>query len=240
MTHDPDQEHSTPQADPDWEVLTGPGGAEPERTPGSSVRELWQRRSARGRAVLAAATVVVLALGGTVAYAATSGRSGSEGATAASSSSPSPGAPGGRPGFGGPGFGLGGEAVHGEATVKDGDTGKWVVRVWQRGTVEKVDGDQVTVKSDDGTQWTWTVSSDATVRGSGDSDSGAAAPKKGETAYLVGSRSESGTLTATQVRSGSLDDKGPGGRRGGFPGRGPGDRGDRAPSPGPSGSGATT
>ena len=67
-----------------------------------------------------------------VAYAATStGPDG--GATPAASGSPSsPHAPGERHG---PGWRFGaGEAVHGEATVKDRDTGEWVVRVWQRGT----------------------------------------------------------------------------------------------------------
>lgn len=200
--------------------------------------------------MIAAATVGVLALGGTVAYAATSGSSGSEALPAAAGSpsgSPSPGGPGFRHGGGG-GFGLGGAAVHGEATVKDKATGKWVVRIWQRGTVTKVDGDQVTVKSDDGTSWTWTVSSDATAKG-------ADALKKGDTASLTGTRSDNGTRTADRAFTGTFDRKGPGDRPSGFPGggHGPWGRGDRGPSavpspsdgapspaPSPSGSGATT
>ncbi|MGW2565980.1 hypothetical protein [Streptomyces sp. NPDC001537] len=222
-------------APPGMEVMTGPGG--PDREPGP-----WRRRSHRARAVAAAATVAVLALGGTVAYAATSGGS-SQSATpsASGSASPSPDRPGGRHGVG-PwfGFGFGGMGVHGEMTVKDQDTGKWVVRIWQRGTVEKVSGDQVTLKSDDGAQWTWTVNSDTTVFRDGTKGSGVGALKKGETALLAGTRSADGTRTATRAISGTFDRKGPGDRHDRF--RGPGNRDWRnhAPSPSPSGSGART
>ncbi|MER5427635.1 hypothetical protein [Streptomyces sp. NPDC002588] len=225
---------------PGDEVLSGPGDQEKERP---SLRSAWERRSARGRAVIAATTVAVLALGGTVAYAATSGGSpdGAAAASPSSSSSPSGGPRDGH-GRGGQwsGFGMFGDAVHGEATVKDQDTGKWVVRVWQRGTVQKVDGDRVGVKSDDGTTWTWTVASDTSVTGDGTSGSGAAALKKGDTVFVVGSRSGD-TYTATRVMSGSFDDRGPGegDRHGGFPGHGPWNR-DGAPSPSPTGSGAAT
>ncbi|MEU1178566.1 hypothetical protein ABZ464_13100 [Streptomyces sp. NPDC005820] len=232
------QEHEQPE---EVEVLAGPGGE--EREPGS-LGARWRRRSVRGRAVIAATTVAVLALGGTVAYAATSGGS-SDGSPSASpsASSPSQGPGGGHGWRGGPWFGFGGDAAHGEATVKDQDTGKWVVRVWQRGTVEKVDGDRVTVKSEDGTSWTWTVGSDATVRTDGGSGSGASALKKGDTVVVVGSRSGD-TYTATRVVSGDFADfrgRGPDkdGHRGGFPGHGPWNRGDED-SPGPTGSGAAT
>lgn len=235
------QEQEQPE---EVEVLSGPGGE--EREPGS-LRTRWQRRSVRGRAVIAATTVAVLALGGTVAYAATSGGS-SDGSPSASpsASSPSKGPDDGH-GRGGQRFGFGfglGDAAHGEATVKDQDTGKWIVRVWQRGTVEKVDGDRATVKSEDGTSWTWTVGSDATVRTDGDSGSGASALKKGDTVVVAGSRSDD-TYTATRVVSGDLTDfrgRGPDDddRRGGFPGHGPWNRGDGDGSPGPTGSGAAT
>lgn len=227
----------------DWEepqeveVLSGPGGEEPESERGP-LRSLWQGRSARGRAVIAATTAVVLALGGTVAYAATSQGS-SDGPGASPSASASPDGRGDRQGHGGPWFRPGGDAVHGEATVKDRDTGEWVVRSWQRGTVEKVDGDRVTVKSEDGTSWTWTVDDDTAVltdSGSG-SGSGADALKKGDTVYVAGSRSGD-ARTATRVLSGTFDDKAPGDRRFGFRGHGERDRGDRSPAP--SGSGATT
>ncbi|MEU0074172.1 hypothetical protein ABZ027_32225 [Streptomyces sp. NPDC006332] len=241
MTHDPDQEHTAggerpdrpSGAGPDWEVLAGPGGAEPQRPRDAGWRGLWQRRSTR---VTAATAVAVLALGGTVAYAATSGDSDSgapPAATASPSASPSPEGPGDRHGHG-PRFGLGGDWVHGEATVKDRDSGKWVVRVWQRGTVEKADGDQVTVRSEDGAAWTWTVGADVKVfpgRGSG-SDT----LTKGDTAYLVGTRDDDGTRTARYALSGDRGDKGPGGWLDRLPGHD--FREGRTPSP--SGNGAGT
>ncbi|MFC3574687.1 hypothetical protein ACFOZ0_15670 [Streptomyces yaanensis] len=164
----------------------------------------------------AGATVVVLALGGTVAYAATSGDSARDAVTgAAASASPSPGGPCDWHDHG-MWLGLIGDAVHGEATVKDRDTGKWVERILQRGTVQKVDGDKVTVKSEDGTSWTWTVGSDTTVYGNGTSGSGADELKKGETAWLVGTRSDDGTRTAMLAVSGTAQDMGPGDWQGAF------------------------
>ncbi|MEU1269801.1 hypothetical protein [Streptomyces sp. NPDC005799] len=232
---------------PDWEVVTGPGGAEPAS--GETWDRVWRRRSARSRAVIAAATVAVLALGGTVAYATTSGGSGG-GATpsASGSASPSPSGPEGR--HGGRWFDFGGMGVHGEATVKDQDTGQWVVRVWQRGTVEKISGDQATVKSEDGASWTWTLTSDTTVLHDGTKGSGTDGIKKGETAVLVGTRADNGTRTATRVLSGTFIDRGPGdngpgdrnpgGWGGGFGGHGPRDWRMPSPPPSPSGNGATT
>ncbi|MER5448649.1 hypothetical protein ABT065_23960 [Streptomyces sp. NPDC002764] len=251
MTHDPHEESTAGggpserqgETAPQWEVMTGPGGA--EAAPEPAWDRVWRRRSGRARAVIAATTVAVLALGGTVAYAATSGGPGS-GATpsASGSASPSPGGPG--YGHGGRWFDFGGMGVHGESTVKDQDTGKWVVRVWQRGTVEKVDGDQVTVKSEDGARWTWTVDSGTTVLHDGTKGTGTGSLKKDDTVFLVGTRSDSGTRTALRVLSGPFDGKGPGdegsdhGRRGGFPGHGPHRWGMPSPSASPSGSGATT
>ncbi|WP_329213681.1 hypothetical protein OG352_02100 [Streptomyces sp. NBC_01485] len=222
-----------PRRPDEVELLSGPVGEERERT---GPRALWRRRSARGRAVIAATTVAVLALGGTVAYAAANGSDG--GSPSASPSASSTDGPGGRHGRGGPWSGLGGDAVHGEATVKDPDTGDWVVRVWQRGTVEKVNDDRVTVKSEDGVSWTWTVGSDTSVFSDGASGSGAGALKKGDTVFVVGSRSGD-TNTAERVLSGAFGDHGPGDRHGGFPGHGPWDRGDDH-SLSPTGSGAAT
>jgi hypothetical protein len=256
VTHEPDQRRDSGDEEPavtDVEILTGPGGPERERAPGTALRGLWQRQSVRARATTAAATVAVLALGGTVAYATTSSGSGESASPAASgSASPSPDGPGGRHGHG-MWFGLGGDAAHGEATVKDRDTGDWVVRIWQRGTVEKVDGDQVTVKSEDGAAWTWKVTSDTTVLHDGDKGSGPGDLEKGETAMLSGTRADDGTRTAVRVLSGDWkkqqhredgEDRGPGDWRGGFPGHGPRDwRGpgsSASPSPTPSSAGATT
>lgn len=231
MTHDPDQEATPPP-----EVLVGPG----EHTP---LRDRWRRRSVRARAVTAAAAVAALTLGGTVvAYAATS--SGSDGGatpSASGSASPSPDESGKRHG---PGwrFGIGGDAVHGEATVKDRDSGEWVVRVWQRGTVEKVDGDQVTVRSEDGAEWTWTVTSDTTVLREGEKGSGAGDLKQGETVHVAGTRSDD-TRTASHVVAGTWERKGPENWRDKLPDdwrdRLPGHDHREWPEPAPSGSGAT-
>ncbi|MFF7472858.1 hypothetical protein [Streptomyces sp. NPDC008092] len=250
MTHEPEQEHRRdvdgtgpsippmpdrpPQtAAPEWgapsEVLSGPG---PDREPGAPLRDRWRRQSFRVRAVTVAFVAGALALGGTVAFAAGSNNSGTAASPAASGAPSAPSAPDGRgPGHGW--FGMGGMGVHGEATVKDPDTGKYVVRVWQRGTVEKVDGDQVTVKSDDGTSWTWTVGSDVKVRG--DSDT----LKKDAKAFLIGTRGDDGKPTASGAFSGDFMGMGRGG--GMHDHGGPWQRpGDRSPSPSPSGSGATT
>ncbi|GAB2881506.1 hypothetical protein GCM10027074_57210 [Streptomyces deserti] len=262
MTHDPEQEHTAGGESPDrpyepnepvpaeagHAARVGVNGAGPSAVP----RGLWRRQSVRARAVTAAATVVALGLGGTVAYAATSGDSGNG---ASVSASPSASAPrdgsGGRHGHGhGPWFGFGG--VHGEATVKDRDTGEWVVRTWQRGAVEKVDGDQVTVRSADGTQWTWTVNSDTKVHHDGASGTGAGALEKGEKATLVGTRADDGDRTATRVVAGAWKawekdkardkGKGRGDWRDRFPGHGP--RDGRLPSPSasqsPTGNGTAT
>ncbi|MEU7662975.1 DUF5666 domain-containing protein [Streptomyces lincolnensis] len=244
MTHDPDQPHTTGNEPPEpptgttphQEVVTGPGGAEPRTT---GVR---RRASARTRTVVAATAVAVLAVGGTVAYAATSADSGpsATGATPSGSASASL-SPDERPGDGhgrGPWFGRGGNAVHGESTVKDPDSDEWVVRIWQRGTVEKVDGDQVTVKSEDGAVWTWTVDADTQVLPEG--TSGSDALTKGDTAFLAGTRSDDGDRTATRVLTGTWPGtrhkEGDGGWLDRLPGHGP--RDERGSSP--SGSGATT
>ncbi|MFH9550207.1 hypothetical protein [Streptomyces sp. NPDC017435] len=242
------QEPDRPQGPEEVELLSGPVDAERDR---AGLRTLWRRRTARGRAVVAAATVAVLALGGTVAYAAASGDSGGGSPSGAPTASSSEG-PGGRHGHGGPWSGFGGDAAHGEATVKDPGTGDWVVRVWQRGTVQKADDDRITVRSEDGASWTWTVGPDTSVSADGASGSGAGALKKGDTVYVAGTRSGD-TNTADRVLSGAFGDRGPGDRRrGDSPGHGPwnhrddrspspwnhGD--DRSPSPGPMGGGAAT
>ncbi|QOV33763.1 hypothetical protein IM697_26630 [Streptomyces ferrugineus] len=250
MTHDPDHAHDAggEPAGGDFEVLTGPGGPERDPARGNALRGLRQRQSVRARAVTAAATVAVLALGGTVAYAATSSGSG-EGASPAASGSASPDSPGERHG---PGWWFGhggGGGVHGESTVKDPDSDEWVVRTWQRGTIDKVDGDQVTVKSEDGAAWTWTVGSDTTVRHFGDEgSSGAGDLRKGEDIYVVGTRSDDDTRTASRVLAGDWDEwkkdrgaeRGPGEWRGGLPGPRHWDWRNPDPSASPSKSGAST
>ncbi|GLW46741.1 hypothetical protein Stsp02_24030 [Streptomyces sp. NBRC 14336] len=212
MTHDPDQEPTTAPG----EVLAhGPSDDRP--------RGLWRQRSARARTVTAATAVAVLALGGTVAYAATS--DGSEGSVTPSASSDPSDRPGERHRHG-PWFGLRGGGVHGEATVKDPENGdEWIVRVWQRGTVEEVDGDQVTVRSEDGTEWTWTVDSDTVVRKRGDSG----ALKDGDDVYLSGTRSDGGDRTADRVFAGDWEERDAGERRHEMPWHDDGDGDDDGP-----------
>jgi hypothetical protein len=48
-------------------------------------------------------------------------------------------------------------------TVKNGKTGQYVVREWQRGQITAVSGSTVTVKSTDGTTWTWTTASNTKI-----------------------------------------------------------------------------
>ncbi|MFG2573889.1 hypothetical protein [Streptomyces sp. NPDC048481] len=242
-----DPRRPTPEAEALREVRGPADGAGhradvPARTP-------RPRRSARARALIAATAVAVLALGGTVAYAATADGSGGGSPSATPSASSSEG-PGGRHGRGGPWFGLGADAAHGEATVKDPRTGDWVVRVWQRGAVEKADDTRLTVKSADGLSWTWTLGKDTRVLADGAPGSGTAAPKKGDTVFVVGTRAGD-TNTADRVLSGSFgehgrdDDHGNGNgndhdRRDGFPGHGPWDRGGHGRSPGSTAGGAAT
>lgn len=219
MTHEPEQEHTRggEPSEPDLppgEIVTGPGGAEREH---AGLRGVWERQPVRARAMIAAATVGVLTVGGTVAYAATSGTS--EGAApAAAASSPSGSAAPDREGHR---FGFRG-GVHGEETVKDPDSGDWVVRIWQRGTVEKVDGDKVTVKSEDGASWTWTVGDDAKVLGDGKSESGAGAVEKGDTVYVTGRLSGDDDRSATRVFTSAPGTDGLEKGRHGMPGHGPG------------------
>ncbi|MFR9799782.1 hypothetical protein ACL02U_28380 [Streptomyces sp. MS06] len=246
---EPDREHSSgQQAEPDRDLLTGSG------LPQTGDARPRGRRHRRGRVVLAA-TVAVLAVGGTAAYAASDG-SGAGATTASPSASTSPDGPGARHGH--PGRWLGpGAGVHGEATVRDRDSGAWVVRTWQRGTVTKVAGDQVTVRSDDGTSWTWTVAADTPVRGGGKGTdrSGADALPRAEAVLLVGTRADDGTRTATLVLTGDADhdggrhagpkgrapeDRGPHDRHEGFRFRGPHGGGGSTASPAPSSGGATT
>lgn len=53
--------------------------------------------------------------------------------------------------------------IHGQVTVKNGKTGEYVVREWQRGQITAVSGSTVTVKSADGTTWTWTTASNTKI-----------------------------------------------------------------------------
>jgi hypothetical protein len=104
-----------------------------------------------------------------------------------------PGAPGmpdgpdGRPGR------VGGIA-HGEATVRNSQTGGWTVVVWQRGSVQAAAGSSLTVRSDDGTTWIWHTTSGTAVPGGGIG--------QGATVLVAGVRGADGTVTASRVLAG--------------------------------------
>ncbi|GAA2574078.1 hypothetical protein GCM10010411_02280 [Actinomadura fulvescens] len=53
--------------------------------------------------------------------------------------------------------------THGESVTKDAD-GKYRVYTWQTGTVTQKSGSSITVRSSDGTTWTWAINADTDVR----------------------------------------------------------------------------
>jgi hypothetical protein len=207
----PPPQQAQPQQQWAWETVSGPGGSEYDRadSPGSP-------RFPRVRATIAVAAALMVAAGGAVAYAANTDGFGSPSSTSAaplaapsesagSSAAPTPSGPAGpghRMAGGWFGVGRGGDAAHGEATVKGSD-GAWVVRVWQHGTVQSADGSTLGVKSEDGTVWTWRTTSDTTVLRNGSRGTGSDGLAKGQTVFLVGTRSADGGNTATTVLSGS-------------------------------------
>ncbi|WP_157610339.1 hypothetical protein [Spirillospora albida] len=87
--------------------------------------------------------------------------------------------------------------VHGEATVKRDDGFRVVT--WQRGELTARTGTTLTVRSDDGTTWTWTTTKDTRVRADG-AKSDAASLKTGTEITVFGDRSGD-TRTATFVRT---------------------------------------
>ncbi|MFD0732435.1 hypothetical protein [Planotetraspora mira] len=78
-----------------------------------------------------------------------------------------------------------GLGVHGEATVKKKDG--FVVRTWQRGDVTGAVAGSVTVKSADGTSWTWKVGDGTRVRKDGKKVD-AAELTTGDTVFVAGTR----------------------------------------------------
>jgi hypothetical protein len=135
------------------------------------------------RGVIVASSLLAggLAVGGATAYAASSSSGPSATSTPSASAAPHKAAhrhvrvP------------LG---VHGQATVKNGKTGQYVVREWQRGQITAVSGDTVTVKSADGTSWTWTASSSTRVTREGQKIAESAL-KSGDSVVVLGTQSGS-------------------------------------------------
>jgi hypothetical protein len=85
--------------------------------------------------------------------------------TASPEAKPDKGERGDRPGRIGKRFGHGlrGHGIHGEFVVKDRD-GNFVTLLTQRGEVTAVDGDSITLKSEDGYTKTYTVNDDTRIR----------------------------------------------------------------------------
>ncbi len=77
--------------------------------------------------------------------------------------------------------------LHGERVVKDKD-GKIITVDAQRGTVTAASSTSLTVKSDDATTWTWTLTSDTKVRGAGLKIEPASSIKVGDTVVVAGQR----------------------------------------------------
>ena len=79
------------------------------------------------------------------------------------------------------------ELLHGERVVKDKDDTIITVDV-QRGTVTAVSESSMTVRSSDGTTWTWTLNSDTKVRGADLKKEAVSSIKVGNTVGVAGQR----------------------------------------------------
>ncbi|TDE48424.1 hypothetical protein E1295_21375 [Nonomuraea mesophila] len=88
-----------------------------------------------------------------------------------------------------------GEVLYGETVTRD-DDGRTTVRNHQRGRITKVSGTSMTVRSADGTSWTWVLNGDTEVRTEGKDD--ASDLKAGDDVMVAGTR-EGGTRTASFV-----------------------------------------
>jgi hypothetical protein len=87
--------------------------------------------------------------------------------------------------------------LHGERVVKDKD-GKIITVDGQRGSVTAASGTSLTVKSDDGTTWTWAITKDTKVRGASLKVEPATSIKVGDTVAVGGQRTGD-TRTARAV-----------------------------------------
>ncbi|HEX6469117.1 MAG TPA: DUF5666 domain-containing protein, partial [Streptosporangiaceae bacterium] len=88
------------------------------------------------------------------------------------------------------------EVLYGE-TVAKADDGSIKAFDWQNGQVTGVSGSSVTVRSSDGTTWTWTLTGDTLVR-KNKKDGSASDIAAGDKVAIAGARS-GGTRTAARV-----------------------------------------
>jgi hypothetical protein len=120
------------------------------------------------------------------------GGTGAAVAVSAYASSPPPPSGHGRP-FAGPGAPPG-EMLYGESVGKD-DKGAIERHDFQNGQVTAVSGGSVTVRSSDGTSWTWTLNGSTKVV----KDSGSASEVKTGDKVMVSGLRDGGTRTASLV-----------------------------------------
>ncbi|MBC3839693.1 hypothetical protein GXW82_04030 [Streptacidiphilus sp. 4-A2] len=120
-----------------------------------------------GKLAGTAGLAVVLAAGGATAYAATgSGSTGTASAgtvSAGTVSTTSSAHLGTTTAVTRAGHRLALRGLHGQVTVRNAKTGQFVTREWQRGLITAVSGTTLTVRSADGTTWTWTAAANAKV-----------------------------------------------------------------------------
>ncbi len=139
----------------------------------------------RGALVGSVVLAGLLAAGGATAYAATSStpaKSAGATTTATTTATTASAKAGQR---------LLRRGVHGQVTVKNHKTGQYVTREWQRGQITGVaSGTTFTVKSPDGTSWTWTAASNAKITRDGKTISESTL-KTGDKVLVVGKQSGS-------------------------------------------------
>jgi hypothetical protein len=80
--------------------------------------------------------------------------------------------------------------IHGEATTRNAKTGAYVAHEWQRGRITAVHGSDVTVRSMDGTTWTWVAGSSTKVTRDRRSIAESAL-KTGDKVFVLGKKSGS-------------------------------------------------
>ncbi|QMU73196.1 hypothetical protein [Streptacidiphilus sp. P02-A3a] len=138
----------------------------------------------RGTVIGTAVLAGVLAAGGATAYAAS-------GSTPSSAPSSTPAKSAGAPTTAKAEQRLLRRGVHGQVTVKNRGTGQYLTREWQRGQITgTASGTTFTVKSPDGTSWTWTAAANAKVTRDGRTISESAL-KTGDQVLVVGEQAGS-------------------------------------------------
>jgi hypothetical protein len=89
------------------------------------------------------------------------------------------------------------QLLHGERVVKD-KNGTIITVDVQRGTVTAVSSSSMTIRSSDGTTWTWTLNGDTKVRGANLNKEATSNIKVGDTVVVAGQRTGD-TRTARAV-----------------------------------------